>query len=147
MDNHTSAFHVTEYASIKAEISGNISKIYNLIFYLMGANAFILTWSVQQHALDGQADIVIKVASWMPVILTGSAYLLYLSLRNRNSMLFGYCGKLEQALASSGLGWESSYRASGRKKFFLNSYVVFNVVFLVQLALALYYAYLVNFVR
>jgi hypothetical protein len=147
MNNHNSEFHIAEYNSIKSEISGNLDKVYNLIFYLIAANAFILTWSVQQNALAGQASEIVRIASWMPLVLTGSAYLLCSSLRNRNAMLFGYCSKLEQALATSGLGWETLYRTSGRKKFFLNSYTVFNIVFLVQLVLALYYAYLVNFVR
>lgn len=145
MSNYNSDFHIAEYNTIKAEISANTDKVYTILFYLIAANAFILTWSMQQSTLNQVGNTVVNVASWMPLILTGSAYLLCLSLRNRNNMLFGYCGKLEEVLAASELGWEKLYRTQGRKKLFLNSYTTFNIIFLVQLGLGIYYIYLMNF--
>lgn len=143
MERHQIDFHIAEYNNVQNDIKSNYAQIYNAIFYVIVANAFIVTWASQQHDAANAPARIVAIASWIPLILIISAYLLCQALRSRNARLYRYIKKIEDRFALDELGWEKWYTSSVEKKTLGASHVV-DFVFLFQAALSIYYIYFVN---
>jgi hypothetical protein len=117
-------FHLTEYTSIRNEIVTAINTIYSLAFATVAANAFIVTWILTQFSKEAKISPIYIIASWLPLIVTGVSWILYVDRVAEIRRLGSYCRLVEEKFSYPDLGWEAyakrvskDYKFSTRKLF------------------------------
>jgi hypothetical protein len=139
------AFQIAEYTALRQELSENAKSAQNAFTYSSTANALIASWLIVNIGEPGSKTNILALGSLLPAFVTLNAWLLFYVRRERVSRIGEYCGLLENKLSLEGLGWER-FRTNIRNKRparLLSSRLVFNLLFMFQMALSLYLAYYV----
>jgi hypothetical protein len=140
------AFQIAEYTSLRQELSENAKSSQNAFIYSSTANALIASWLIVNIGEPGSKSNIFALGSLLPAFVTVNAWLLFYVRRERVTRIGEYCGILENKLSMDGLGWET-FRTNHRKTRpvrFVTSRMVFNFLFMFQMALSLYLAYYVT---
>jgi hypothetical protein len=137
-------YHLAEYGLLRQELLQNFKDSYGSVTYAVLANSALVAW-ISSH-INQSADIkeLIFPASFLPVFVSITAWVLYLLRRRSIQRISDYCMKLEERFAEDELGWERFYTKRMQEKlFYIRSNWVFNAICLVQLLLSLYFVHFV----
>ncbi len=135
-------FHTAEWQQLYSEIGENFRLAFQLAVYALIANGFIMAW-VSQSSKDVFSPIVVQIAATIPILLTIFAFVFYRFLLWRSAIIYEYLFTIENSVAADGLGWENFYRKLCKKGRAKGVRWIFHTLFLIQLAAALAFAFVV----
>lgn len=129
-------FHISEHASLRAEIGENLRKSDNVIVYSLVSSSTIFWWVKSQDNID----MTVAIASLLPSIIVMLCFSMYRTFISGVFRIANYCKKLENILAFDELGWETHLDNQRKSQSSRVKVSLFHVVFFMQLVLSLYLA-------
>jgi hypothetical protein len=130
-------FHRVEYDHLRSEILFNQRQMRESLSYSLFASAVVYAWVFANFKAKSDFLTIFVFVSWIPALIVAGGWLFFFYLQRNVLRIASYCLLIEERFADRALGWgQYLNRLSGDHR--VGFRIVFNSVFLMQLAFALY---------